>query len=123
MSAPEDCPRCRDEDLDYRHGMTDTAIAAYCASLCLDCLHAMITAHELEAERPAAVSAPLVGSFNATLGAVGVRATDADAFERERTAILAESALRVRDALADLPTPHRRIAALAGAELRRRERG
>ena len=119
MSAPDGCPRCRGEDLDYRHGMTDAVISDYCASLCLDCLRTMIGDHEREAERLAAVSAPLVGNFNATLG---VRATDADAFERERTAILAESALRVRDALADLPTPHRRIADLAGAELRRRER-
>ena len=123
MSAPEGCPRCRGEDLDYRHGMTDAVISDYCASLCLDCLRAMIGDHEREAERLATVSAPLVANFNATLGAAGVQATDADAdaFERERTAILAESALRVRDALADLPTPHRRIADLAGAELRRRE--
>ena len=123
MSAPDGCPRCRGEDLDYRHGMTDAVISDYCASLCLDCLRAMIADHEREAERLATVSAPLVANFNATLGAAGVQATDADAdaFERERTAILAESALRVRDALADLPTPHRRIADLAGAELRRRE--
>ena len=122
MSVPDGCPRCRGEDLDYRHGMTDAVISDYCASLCLDCLRAMIGDHEREAERLATVSAPLVANFNATLGAAGVQATDADAdaFERERTAILAESALRVRDALADLPTPHRRIADLAGAELRRR---
>lgn len=68
--------------------MTDAVISDYCASLCLDCLHAMIGDHEREAERLATVSAPLVANFNATLGAVGVRAADADAFERERTAIL-----------------------------------
>ena len=124
MSAPGDCPRCQSRDLGYRDGMADAEIAAYCVSLCDDCLRTMVEDHHRAADSYETVSAPLVAQFNAVLGALGVEAVDArTAFGIEWAAILAESAALAAAAIERIAAPFRRIGVIAEAELNRREAG
>ena len=124
MSASGDCPRCRNHALDYRDGTTDAEIAAYCASLCDDCLRMMVEDHHRAADSYETVTGPLVAQFNAVLGALGVDAVGArTAFGREWAAILAASATRAAIAIERIAAPFRHIGVIAEAELRRREAG
>ena len=130
MSAPDGCARCREGfALDYREGMPDAEISAYLMARCDPCLHTMAADHELEARQTAEAMAALARVFRTRIGEAGLSVADYDApdsyaaWTRERAAILAVSGTRMIEAIDGLATPHRRIADLARAELRRRERG
>ena len=129
MSAPDGCGRCREGfALDYREGMPDAEIAAYLMARCDPCLHTMAADHGLEARQTAEAMAALARVFRTRIGEAGLSVADYDepdsyaAWTRERAAILAVSGTRMIEAINGLADPHRRIADLAGAEMRRRER-
>lgn len=129
MSAPDGCARCREGfALDYREGMPDAEISAYLMARCDPCLGMMAADHRLEAQQTADAMAALARVFRTRIGEAGLSVADYDApdsyaaWTRERAAILAVSGTRMIEAINGLADPHRRIADLAGAELRRRER-
>lgn len=129
MSAPDGCGRCREGfALDYREGMPDAEIAAYLMARCDPCLRTMAADHALEARQTADAMAALARVFRTRIGEAGLSVADYDepdsyaAWTRERAAILAVSGTRMIEAINGLADPHRRIADLAGAEMRRRER-
>lgn len=129
MSAPDGCARCREGfALDYREGMPDAEIAAYLMARCDPCLRTMAADHELEGRQTADAMAALARVFRTRIGEAGLSVADYDApdsyaaWTRERAAILAVSGTRMIEAINGLADPHRRIAELAGAEMRRRER-
>lgn len=129
MSAPDGCARCREGfALDYREGMPDAEISAYLMARCDPCLGMMAADHRLEAQQTADAMSALARVFRTRIGEAGLSVADYDApdsyaaWTRERAAILAVSGTRMIEAIEGLATPHRRIADLAGVELRRRER-
>lgn len=121
------CPRCEGRALDYHDGIDTETIAAYCRALCDDCLGTMIAAHGLAARHVAMNAAPLEREFATVLGALAAdvaRPADSEdgVFAREREAIIvAEGSVRFRDLLDALAFVHRRIAAAAREERRRRD--
>lgn len=130
MSAPDGCGRCQNgEALAYYEGMPDAEITVYVATRCGPCLRTLAAQNGYRAQALTDVLGPMNQTIANALGFLGVEAAgqeteDANsAWERECAAILAVTTRKLGEAFEHSVAAHRRIAELAGEELRRREAG